>query len=389
MSFLLVETKEVENFLPLANTKFLWDISCGIFTPYERYERQFHSIKLYSPRFEKEPFSFLKLDLKDKAYTEGENVHTVVNAQFVPFENLSPQINRLGLTKEGKFVYLRVENVDFETINLIINNEIEKLSSKYKVKEIENGYYLNNFVDIVNKSPEIIEYETYLIKNDGNFVSPNNNVYIDKTAKIQQFVSIQPESGPIIIDKGALIRSFSIIDGPAYIGKNSTIDSGRIRGGTTIKHFCKIGGEVEASIVESFSNKHHEGFIGHSYVGSWVNIGAMATTSDLKNNYGLIKLQNDNKVIETKSIKFGSIICDYSKIGIGVMLNTGTIVREGANVVFDGKPFPKYISPFYWSEKEKYDIDKFINSLSKMMERRNQKMSEDYEKFLRALYKNY
>ncbi len=386
MSFLLVETKEVENFSPISKTKFIWDISFGVFTSYERYERHFHSIKLYSPRFEKSPFSYLKLDLKDKAYTQGENIHTVVNAQFIPFEHLSPQINRLGLTKDGNFVYLRVENVDFDTINLIINNEIEKLTTKYKVKEIENGYYFKSLVDIVKKSPEIIEYETYLIKNDGNFVSPNNNVYIDKTAKIQQFVSIQPESGPIIIDKGALIRSFSIIDGPAYIGKNSVIDSGKIRGGTTIKHFCKIGGEVEASIIESFSNKHHDGFLGHSYVGSWVNIGAMSTTSDLKNNYGFIKLEEENKVIETNTIKFGSIIGDFAKIGIGIMLNTGTIIREGANIVFNGKPIPKYIPPFHWSDNEKYDIDKFIIALSRMMERRNQKMSEDYEKFLRSLY---
>ncbi len=387
MSFLLVETCEVENFSPVTNTKFLWDVTCGIFTPYERYERQFHSIKLYSKRFEKEPFSFLKENLKDKAYIEGENIHTIVNAQFIPFENLSPQINRLGLTKEGKFVYLRAESINFDTINLILNNEIEALTNKYKIKEIENGLYLSSIVDILKKSEEIIEYETYLIKNDGNFVSPNNNVYIDKTAKIQQFVSLQPESGPIIIDKGAIIRSFSIIDGPCYIGKNSLIDSAKIRSGTTIKHCCKIGGEIESSIIESYSNKHHDGFIGHSYIGSWVNIGAMSTTSDLKNNYGKIKLENDGKIIETDLIKLGSIICDFAKIGIGIMINTGTIIREGANVVFNGRPLPKFIPPFYWNEKEKYDIEKFINSTSIMMERRNIKLTEEYEKFLRSLYK--
>ncbi len=323
--------------------------------------------------------------MKEK-YIEGDSIHTVVNSQFIPYENLSPQINRLGITKDGKFVYLRVENINFETINFIINNEVDILTKRFKVKEIENGQYVSSFVELVKKSQMLIEYETYLIKNDGNFVSPSNNVYIDKTAKIQQFVSLQSNDGPIIIDRGALIRSFSLIDGPAYIGKNTLIDSGKIRSGTTIKHVCKIGGEVEASIIESYTNKHHEGYIGDSYVGSWVNIGAMSTTSNLKNNYGKIRLQIENNLIETGEIKFGSIICDFAKIGIGVMLNTGTIVREGSNLVF-GKPLPKYIPPFYWNENEKYEIEKFIEGLKIMMERRSVKMTNSYEEFIRELYK--
>ncbi|MGC8765493.1 MAG: putative sugar nucleotidyl transferase [Brevinematia bacterium] len=385
MSFLLIETKEVENFFPITSTKFLWDVSCGIFTPLERYERHFHSVKVYSPRFENAPYSFLSEDLKNK-YTIDENIHTVVNPQFIPYENLSPQINRLGITKDGKFVYLRTESISFETIKLIADNEIEFLTRKYKVKEIENGTYVNSFVDLIKKSPELIEYETYLIKNDGNFVSPSSNVYIDKTAKIQQFVSLQANDGPIVIDKGALIRSFSIIDGPAYIGRNSLVESAKIRSGTTIKHTCKIGGEVEASIIESYSNKHHEGYIGNSYVGSWVNIGAMSTTSNLKNNYGKIRLQLEDKTIETDSIKFGSVICDYARIGIGIMLNTGSIVREGANLIPGSNP-KKYTPPFYWKEGERYEVEKFIATLKTMMERRSLKMSEAYEKFIMELYR--
>jgi UDP-N-acetylglucosamine diphosphorylase/glucosamine-1-phosphate N-acetyltransferase len=387
MSFLLVETCEYKNFYPITATKFLWDISCGIFTPLERFERQFHSIKLYSPRLENPPFSYLKEQLKDRVYKPDDTIHTIINSQFIPFENLSPQINRLGITKEGKFVYLRGENIDYGIVELIINNEIEHLTGKFKVKEIENGVYLNSFVDVIVKSPSIIEYEIYLIKNDGNFISPGNNIYIDKTAKIQQFVSLQAESGPVVIDKGALIRSFTIIDGPSYIGKNTLVDSAKIRSGTTIKHSCKIGGELEASIVESYTNKHHEGFLGHSYAGSWVNIGAIATSSDLKNNYGKVKLNLNGEIINTDTIKFGSVICDFSKIGIGVMLNTGTIIREGANVVFNGKAIPKYIPPFYWNEELLYDIDRFINDLSTMMKKRNVEMTPEFENFLREVYK--
>lgn len=387
MSFLLVETKEYEKFYPIAHSKFLWDISCGIFNPLERYEKLFPGIKLYSLRFEKPPFSFLKEGIREeKLYDKKGNINTVLNSQFIPYEILSFEMNTLGLTTDGNFVYLRSENISQDIIDKILNLEIEKLSLIYKTVIVKNGKYLSSFLDLIKENEEVIERETYLIRNDKNFLSPRPQIYIHKEAKIQEFVSLQEKSGSIIIDQGSTIRSFSIIDGPAYIGKNTLIDSARIRSGSTIKHHCKIGGEIESSIIESYTNKHHEGFLGHSYVGSWVNIGAMSTTSDLKNNYGNVKLEIDGKKIDTGTIKFGSIICDFVKIGIGVMLSTGSVIREGASVVFRGKEIQKYIPPFYWDEGERYDINKFIKDISRMMERRNIKLSHLAENFLRALY---
>lgn len=386
MAVLLIENNEFSNFAPLIHTKFLWDITTGIFTPYQRYERQFHDVKVYSNRLEKTPFSLLKEDLGDKLYTEDQNINTVINSQFIPFENLSPQINRIGITKEGKFVYIRLEEIKADLIEKILDNDIEPLLSKFQVKEIDSGIFLNNTADIIKNNARAIEYETYLIKSDSNFISPNNNIYIDKTAKIQQFVSLQAENGPIVIDKGALVRAFSIIDGPAYIGKSSLIDSAKIRGGTSIKDTCKIGGEVEESIIESYSNKHHEGFLGHSYIGNWANIGAMATTSDLKNNYGNIRIQIGEEILDTGTNKFGSIIGDYSKIGIGMMLNTGTVICEGCNLYLEDKKLPKYIKPFSWGAKSRYEIDRFIEDTRKVMQRRNITLSESKEKFLREIY---
>ena len=290
--------------------------------------------------------------------------------------------------KGAGIIYIshRLEEIKRDLIEKILNNDIEPLLSQYKVKEIEGGLYLKNAVDVVNNNAHAIENETYLIKSDSNFISPNNNIYIDKTAKIQQFVSLQAEDGPIVIDKGALVRSFSIIDGPSYIGKSSLIDSAKVRGGSTIKDSCKIGGEVEHAIFESFSNKHHEGFVGHSYIGSWVNIGAMATTSDLKNNYGNVRVMIDGQTVDTGTNKFGSIVCDYSKIGIGMMLSTGTVIEEGCNLFLEDTKLPKALPPFSWGAASKYEISRFIEDLKKMMERRNIKLSESREKFLRAIY---
>ena len=390
MSVLLIETTDYKNFLPIANTRFLWDITCGIYTPLQRFEKQFHDVKVYSCRFDDKAFGHLKGDYGDKVYAPNnpvQTINTVVNSQYIPFENLSPQINQMGITKDGKFVYLRLEDIKPAVIEKLLKNDLKALMSKIKVVTVDSGMFLKRMTDIVNNNAEAIEFETYLVRNDGNFISPNNNIYIDKTAKIQQFVSLQADHGPIIIDKGAVVRAFSIIDGPAYIGKNTVIDSAKIRGGTTIKDVCRIGGEVEATVMESYSNKHHEGFLGHSYVGSWVNIGAMATTSDLKNNYGNVRLKMGREEIDTGTPKFGSIICDYAKIGIGVMLNTGSVISEGANIYLEDKQTPKFVKPFAWGQKGRYEIVKFIRDAKKAMSRRNAAMSEDREKFLRERFR--
>ncbi len=394
MAVLLVESADYRKFAPVTNTRFLWDVTTGIYTPLQRYERQFHDVKVHSCRFEDKAFSHLRSEYGDKAYQPGNPVHaqsinTIVNAQYIPSENLSPQIDQIGITRDGDFVYLRTEGVKPALVEKCLGGKIEPLLSKYKVKEIDSGIFLKALPDIVTKNAQAIEAELYLIRNGSAFISPNTDIYIDKTAKIQQFVSIQNDTGPVIIDKGAVVRSFTIIDGPAYIGKNSVIDSAKIRSGTTVKDVCRIGGEVEASVVESYSNKHHEGFLGHSYVGSWVNIGAMATTSDLKNNYGNVTLKMGRETVETGTPKFGSVICDYAKIGIGLMLNTGTVVGEGANLFQDpdGRPVPKFLKPFSWGLDDRYEIVKFIRDLKKIMARRGVPLTESREKFLREIYR--
>ncbi len=388
MPVLLIESLDYKKFIPITSSKPIWDVTCGIFTPYQRYKRQFHDINVYSLRFEEEPFSFLKEELLKNIYhNPNQTINTVVNAQYIPSENLSPQMKKIAITKEGKFIYLHLEEIKLSLIERIINNDISALLTQYPVIEIESGIYLNDLTDIIKNNSKAIEYDSFLIKNDTNFISPENRIYIDKTARIQQYVSLQPDNGPIIIDKGAQVRSFSLIDGPSYIGKNSLIDSGKIRSGTTIKDVCRIGGEVESSIVENYSNKHHEGFLGHSYAGEWVNIGAMATTSDLKNNYGNIRIKIKEATIDTGTNKFGSIIGDYTKIGIGTMLNTGTVISQACNLFSENGKLPAYTPPFSWGSNNKYDIDRFIDDTRKIMLRRNVELSEAKEKFLRSLYK--
>lgn len=214
------------------------------------------------------------------------------------------------------------------------------------------------------------------------------HVYIDPSAQLEGPVVLDARDGPIFIDRNARIEPFSFIQGPAYIGANSLIASARIRGETSIGPMCRIGGEVEASVVQGFSNKHHDGFLGHSWVGEWVNIGAMTTNSDLKNTYGNIRIAIDGLgQIDSGVLKLGCFLADHVKLSIGLHLNGGTIVGTGSNIF--GVPIaPKTIPPFTWGGEmfHEYRIESMIEVARKVMARRKQILSGEYAAMLRTVF---
>ena len=175
------------------------------------------------------------------------------------------------------------------------------------------------------------------------------DVYIAPKAKLHPMVVIDAENGPIYIEEGVEIHPFSRIEGPCYIGRNSVLLGAKCREGNSIGPICRIGGEVEESIIHGYSNKYHDGFLGHSYVGEWVNLGALTTNSDLKNDYSNVSVMLDGrKSIDTGSTKVGSLIGDHTKTSIGTLLNTGSYLGAMAIVMAMGKPLPKHIPSFAW-----------------------------------------
>ncbi|MFA6908896.1 MAG: putative sugar nucleotidyl transferase, partial [Patescibacteria group bacterium] len=146
-------------------------------------------------------------------------------------------------------------------------------------------------------------------------------------------VVLDASNGPIVIDHDVTIMANSVLKGPIYVGHDTVIKAGAtIYGGTTIGHTCKVGGEVEDSVMLPYSNKQHHGFLGHSYIGSWCNLGAGTTTSDLKNTYSPIKVQLNEACIDTHSLFIGTLMGDHVKTGINSMLNSGTILGPISNV---------------------------------------------------------
>lgn len=225
------------------------------------------------------------------------------------------------------------------------------------------------------------------VKEGVHLVNPGQ-IYIGEGTLIEPGVLLNAEKGPIYIDEEVKIRPPTVIDGPSYIGKGTIIDGAKIREGCSIGPVCRIAGEVEESIFYAYCNKNHDGFVGHSYVGEWVNLAALTTTSDLKNTYGQIKVQLKEKEINTHRIKVGSFIGDHSKTGIGTLLDVGCIIGVACNI-FGGNITPKYIPSFSWGGKDGFTqnrLNKAIKVAKLVMERRKVKQTQIDRDLLEKVY---
>lgn len=224
---------------------------------------------------------------------------------------------------------------------------------------------------------------------DGAVVLGREHVYVARGASVAPGVVIDGESGPVYIGEGASILPNSVIEGPAAIGAGCRINpAARILSGTSLGPVCRIGGEIEESIVQGFSNKQHDGFLGHSYLGEWVNIGAGSSNSDLKNNYAPVRCWAAGRMVDTGLTFVGLFMGDHSKCAIGTMFNTGTVVGVGCNVFGRGVP-PKYIPSFTWGGVDgaaEYDLARFFETARRVMARRDRELTPAAEGVLRAVF---
>ena len=173
------------------------------------------------------------------------------------------------------------------------------------------------------------------------------DVYVAPGARIHPMVVIDATGGPVTIDEGAEVHPFTRIVGPCYVGPGTVLLGAKCHEGNAIGPHCRIGGEVECSIIHGYTNKYHDGFLGHAYVGEWVNLGALTTNSDLKNDYGNVSVvMYGHRPIDTGSNKVGCFIGDHTKTSIGTLLNTGAYVGAMGLIMATGKPLQKFIPSF-------------------------------------------
>jgi len=213
-----------------------------------------------------------------------------------------------------------------------------------------------------------------------------HSIYCETGVRIEPFVVLDASDGPILLRRGATVASFSRIVGPSYIGEDSHVIGDAIRA-CSIGNVCKVRGEISSTVMLGHFNKGHTGFVGSSYIGRWVNLGAGTTTSNLKNTYGTVQLWTPSGVRDTGLQFLGSMIGDHAKTGIGTMLTTGCVVGAGANI-YGSATTPKYIPSFAWGDSEPYEQyqpDKFIMVAERMMARRHVELSAKERRQLEAV----
>ena len=207
------------------------------------------------------------------------------------------------------------------------------------------------------------------------------NVWLGEDVDLKPGVIIDASDGPVVIDEEAVVMHNSVIIGPCYIGKRSVVKiNAKIYQSCSIGPVCKIGGEVEGSIIQAYSNKQHDGFLGHAYLGEWVNIGADTNNSDLKNTYKNVAIYNyttKNK-IDSGTQFMGCLIGDHVKLGINSTINTGAVIGLGSNL-WGRNLISDYISEFSWGEAGsliRYRIEDFIQTAATVKARRKLKLGE-------------
>jgi UDP-N-acetylglucosamine diphosphorylase/glucosamine-1-phosphate N-acetyltransferase len=217
------------------------------------------------------------------------------------------------------------------------------------------------------------------------------DVFLDEGSEVMPGAVLDTRKGPVYVGKGAKVMAGAVLMGPSSVGEGSRIKAlARIYPETTVGPMCKVGGEVEGTVFQGFANKQHEGFLGHSYVCEWVNLGAGTENSDLKNNYSTVKVLIDGESVDTGETFVGLFVGDHSKSAVNTTFNTGTTVGVSANLFGSGLT-PKFLPSFAWwggRKAEEYDLEKALETARVVMARRQVELTEAYEKAFRRVFEN-
>lgn len=219
-------------------------------------------------------------------------------------------------------------------------------------------------------------------------VGPADRLLIDPSARIDPMVVADTTDGPVVIGRGAVVRAFTRLEGPCAVGPGTRLIGADVRGGTTLGPQCRVGGEVECSIVQGFSNKAHDGYLGHSYVGEWVNLSAGTTTADLRNDYRPVGVAVNGTLVPTGLTKVGSVVGDHAKAGLGVLLNCGTTIGPFACLLPTGGYAPREVPAFTRfgpdGLTDNADVEKLLTTADVVMRRRGRGLTPVLEAVYRS-----
>jgi UDP-N-acetylglucosamine diphosphorylase/glucosamine-1-phosphate N-acetyltransferase len=394
---------------PLIFSRPAYNLVCGISTLRDKITRAYPEVKV---SLHTRPYLEAFLTSKNPGYQVNsieDDTCLFINGRIIAPENLAEII---PLDDPEDKLYMAEDTI-----------VAARVSGK-KLKEVKNSLYdlltPANFdgllvekveIPVINYVWDLINYNHVEMEKDFNFLTKKINfkkkenlkgkiypgaylineerIFIDEGAEIKSGAVLDATGGFIYISKDAIVYPNAVIEGPVFVGEKSQVKScARIYENVSIGKVCKVGGEVEHSIILPYTNKQHSGFLGHAYLGSWVNIGADTNCSDLKNNYGSVKMYINGEIVNSGCQFLGLIMGDHCKTAINTMFNTGTMVGFSCNIYGADFP-PKYIPSFSWGGSESmttYDLERTIETAKRVLHRRSKVMSESEEKLFRKIF---
>jgi UDP-N-acetylglucosamine diphosphorylase/glucosamine-1-phosphate N-acetyltransferase len=397
------EDKGYEDLQPLTYLRPIFDLRCGMYLMREKVQKLLTGMNMdFFVRKELEDFVTEKNPGIAVNKTADED-YLFINGRAIFTKNtldlMTNSTQTLLYKREGEVVAAFVLTSDLKKLDknpdgtLNFDNIAEWRPADKEIKILKYPW------EFVHENADEIAADYSLATQGVNSVSKEingvhlmapENIRIAASAQIDPGVVIDARNGPVYIDEDAHIFPQATIIGPAYIGRNTLVKIGaKIYEGTSLGEFCKVGGEVKESIIHSYSNKKHDGFLGHAYLGQWVNLGADTNNSDLKNNYGSVRVYVNGKEVDSGSSFVGLTMGDHSKSGINTMFNTGTVVGIMCNIFGSDFP-PKWIPDFSWGGSggfTEHDVDRGLAVAGIVMERRKITLGPAEEKLIRRVFK--
>lgn len=352
MIIALFEDENCINFLPFTYTRPAFECKTGMFTFLERIQR-IHP----DSRFLLFTRDYLVATLKTRVSHPVNQPDLIdeevllINGTLIMNRETEQLVERkldkdVAITHRERIALAHLSekvarNYGEELCKPLTRHTLGKLTKECKPFNAATLPLLTYPWDLINNNAELIKEDYSRLNRKGCEGTMDNrvavygdekNVYVGKGSFVEAYATLDAREGPIYIGNESTVHSGSRITGPTYIGDKTIIATGLIREGCTIGNVCRVGGELEESIIQGYTNKYHTGFIGHAYIGEWVNIGAATTNSDLKNTYGEVRVTIKGKTVNTGNIKVGCFIGDHSKTSIGTQIYTGKKIGVGSHV---------------------------------------------------------
>lgn len=382
MNYILFDGNVRNQLLPFTFTRPVADIRVGILTIREKWENLLgFTTTTVTEDYLAEKFPFLELE---------KNI--LINASFLPSENLANIVRGL---EENQAVFYGEEPIAFYTSE---DQEVDFENFDVISYTYDDLLRIEHTWDIFSKNGEAIKRDFEMLINgresqpipEGVWTKNPENIFVEEGAKLE-FCTLNASEGPIYIGKNAEIMEGSLVRGPFALCEGAVLKMGaKIYSNTTIGPHCRVGGEVNNSVIFGFSNKGHDGFLGNSVIGEWCNLGADTNNSNLKNNYAEVRLWDyETEGFARTGLQFcGLMMGDHSKCGINTMFNTGTVVGVSANIF--GSGFPRnFVPSFSWGGSggfTTYKTDKAFEVAKVVMGRRNLEFSETDAKILEHVF---